>query len=434
MTNLELSRLDLEHIWHPCTQMSDHKNFPIIPIKSGKGAILSDFDGNSYIDCVSSWWVNLFGHSNDYINAKLSEQASNLEHVIMAGFSHEGIIKLSKRLVDLLPKPLNKCFYGDNGSSAIEIALKMSHHKNLIKGKNKPLFLNLKNSYHGETIAALSVGDVELYKKIYKNILIKTVQTSVPMSFKGNEVSDEEALNDLKITLEKYSDQISAFILEPLIQCAGDMNMYSGDFIKKACDLAKSYDIDIIFDEVAVGFGRTGSMFALEQCGVVPDFLCISKGITGGYLPLSVVVTSDETYELFYDTYESKKAFLHSHSYTGNALACACANATLDIFEQENVIEKNLHLSKFIKSEFSKLLKYDFIDNFRQTGMVLAFDLVGFKEPRTGYEIYKRALQKGLLLRPLANTIYFMPPYIITKEQVELVVRVLDELLGELRR
>ncbi|MBT0612663.1 adenosylmethionine--8-amino-7-oxononanoate transaminase [Campylobacter hyointestinalis] len=433
MTNLELSKLDLEHIWHPCTQMSDHENFPIIPIKSGKGAVLSDFDGNEYIDCVSSWWVNIFGHSNEYISAKLSEQAMNLEHVIMAGFSHEGIIKLSNRLINLLPRPLNKCFYGDNGSSAIEIALKMSYHKNLLLGKNKPLFLNLKNSYHGETIAALSVGDVELYKKIYKNILIKTVQTKVPMSFKGMEVSDEEALNDLKNVLENHHEQLSAFILEPLVQCAGDMNMYSADFVKKACVLAKSYDVDIIFDEVAVGFGRTGSLFALELCDVVPDFLCLSKGITGGYLPLSVVVTSDRIYNEFYGTYESNKAFLHSHSYTGNALACACANATLDIFEKENVIEKNRELSKFIKSEFSKLLKYDFIDNFRQTGMILAFDLVGFKQKRMGHLIYKQALQKGLLLRPLANTIYFMPPYVITKEQICYVVSVLDELLSKFR-
>ncbi len=433
MTNLELSKLDLEHIWHPCTQMSDHENFPIIPIKSGKKAVLSDFDGNEYIDCVSSWWVNIFGHSNEYISAKLSEQAMNLEHVIMAGFSHEGIIKLSNRLINLLPKPLNKCFYGDNGSSAIEIALKMSYHKNLLLGKNKPLFLNLKNSYHGETIAALSVGDVELYKKIYKNILIKTVQTKVPMNFKGMEVSDEEALNDLKNVLENHHEQLSAFILEPLVQCAGDMNMYSADFVKKACVLAKSYDVDIIFDEVAVGFGRTGSLFALELCDVVPDFLCLSKGITGGYLPLSVVVTSDRIYNEFYGTYESNKAFLHSHSYTGNALACACANATLDIFEKENVIEKNKGLSKFIKSEFSKLLKYDFIDNFRQTGMILAFDLVNFKQKRMGHLIYKQALQKGLLLRPLANTIYFMPPYVITKEQVCYVVSVLDELLSRLR-
>lgn len=433
MTNLELSKLDLEHIWHPCTQMSDHENFPIIPIKSGKGAVLSDFDGNEYIDCVSSWWVNIFGHSNEYISTKLSEQAMNLEHVIMAGFSHEGIIKLSNRLINLLPKPLNKCFYGDNGSSAIEIALKMSYHKNLLLGKNKPLFLNLKNSYHGETIAALSVGDVELYKKIYKNILIKTVQTKVPMNFKGMEVSDEEALNDLKNVLENHHEQLSAFILEPLVQCAGDMNMYSADFVKKACVLAKSYDVDIIFDEVAVGFGRTGSLFALELCDVVPDFLCLSKGITGGYLPLSVVVTSDRIYNEFYGTYESNKAFLHSHSYTGNALACACANATLDIFEKENVIEKNRELSKFIKSEFSKLLKYDFIDNFRQTGMILAFDLIGFKQKRMGHLIYKQALQKGLLLRPLANTIYFMPPYVITKEQICYVVSVLDELLSKLR-
>lgn len=430
--NKELSKLDLEHIWHPCTQMSDHENFPIIPIKCAKGAVLTDFDGNNYIDCVSSWWVNLFGHCNEYISSKLTQQASKLEHVIMAGFSHEGIINLSKRLTELLPAPLNKCFYADNGSSAVEVALKMSFHKNLIKGKNKPLFLNLQNSYHGETIGALSVGDVELYKKTYQNILIKSIATPVPMNFHSLRVSENEALEVLKSNLENHYDKISAFIIEPLIQCAGNMNMYSARFVKKACEMVKAYDIDIIFDEIAVGFGRTGSMFALEQCKFTPDFLCLSKGITGGYLPLSVVITSDEIYDIFYAPYNDYKAFLHSHSYTGNALSVACANATLDIFEQENVIEKNKTLSKMIKSEFEQLLKYDFIHNFRQTGMVLAFDLIGFDKERKGYEIYQKALKKGLLLRPLANTIYFMPPYIITNEQVELAVSVIDEILAEI--
>lgn len=432
MRNYELSNLDLEYIWHPCTQMKDHENFPIIPIKYAKGAILYDFDENEYIDCVSSWWVNLFGHSNEYIGQKLIDQSRKLEHIIMAGFSHEEIILLSKRLISLLPSPLKKCFYADNGSSAVEVALKMSYHKNLLKGQKRPIFLNLKNSYHGETIAALSVGDVKLYKQTYEGILIKNISTHVPMNFLSQKIHNEEALYDLEIKLKKFGEQISAFIIEPLVQCAGNMNMYDAKFIDEASKMVKKYDIDIIFDEIAVGFGRTGSMFALEQCNIVPDFLCLSKGITGGYLSLSVVITSDKIYDVFYAPYEVKKAFLHSHSYTGNALACACANATLDIFEKQNVISRNLELSKYINNEFSKLLKYEFIDNFRQTGMILAFDLVGFDGQRKGYEIYKKTLKKGLLMRPLGNTIYFMPPYIITTEQISIVVGILDEIFGEI--
>lgn len=432
-TNSYLSELDLKYFWHPCSQMKDHETQDIIPIKSGKGAILKDFDGNSYVDCISSWWVNIFGHCNEYINEKLKEQISNLEHVIMAGFSTQSAIFLSKRLIELMPNGLDKCFFTDNGSSAVEAAIKMSFHKNLLKGKKKSKFLTLENSYHGETIGALSVGDVALYKRIYEPILIKTIATPVPKNFKDNELSDEEALKSLEDILKAHADEISAFILEPLIQCAGCMNMYSKNYIQKACKMAKSYDIDIIFDEIAVGFGRSGEMFAHRICDVVPDFLCLSKGITGGYMPLSVVITSDETYNCFYAPYESQKAFLQSHSYTANTLACACANASLDIFEKENIIEKNKDLSKFIYNSFSILQKYDFVHNFRQTGMILAFDLIGFEGQRKGYEIYLKGLKEGILLRPLGNTIYFMPPYVITNDQILFVVNVIDKILSQIK-
>lgn len=427
MTNKDLAKLDLEHIWHPCSQMKDYEDLPIIPIKSAKGVVLKDFDGNEYIDCISSWWVNILGHSNPYINQKLAEQTANLEQVILAGFSHEAIIKLSKRLTNLLPNPLNKCFYGDNGSSAIEIALKMSHHKNLLKGKNKPYFLNLKNSYHGETIGALSVGDVELYKKIYKNILIKTIQTAVPMNFKDNKITDDEALHELKNTLERHHEELSAFIIEPLVQCSGNMNMISTNFVKSACEIARSYGLDVIFDEIATGFGRTGSMFALEQCDFVPDFVCLSKGLTGGYMPFSVVITSDEIYNEFLG--DINRAFLHSHSYTGNALASACANAVLDIFENENIIEKNKELSRTIYEEFEPFKQYDFVDNFRQTGMILAFDLINFKDIRISHEIKKMGLENGLVIRPLGNCVYFMPPFVITKEQIKFVADKIKRIL-----
>lgn len=429
MNNLEISTLDLKTIWHPCTQMHDHQKLPLIPIKSAKGVYLYDFDGNKYIDCVSSWWVNIFGHSNEYINSKLKEQLESLEHVILAGFTHEGIVRLSDRLINLTPKGLDKCFYADNGSSAVEVALKMSYHANLLEGKKKNKFLSLSNSYHGETIGALSVGAVELYKKTYDKILIQCLQTRVPK--KDHEIL--ECLKELETILDKEDQNISAFILEPLIQCAGNMNMYSHEYINKATKMCQDRGIYVIFDEIAVGFGRTGSMFAYQQCEVIPDFLCLSKGITGGYMPLSVVMMSEETYQKFYAPYEEHKAFLHSHSYTGNALACACANATLDIFESQNIIEKNKSLSEFIFECMQIFNEFDFVSNLRCKGMVFAFDLVGFENRRLGLEIFQAGLKKGLLLRPLGNTIYFMPPYIISKQEVEYVFDSLKMILNQIK-
>ena len=425
MQNDNLAMLDLAHIWHPCTQMKDHEKLPIIPIKRAKGIYLYDFNDKSYIDCVSSWWVNLFGHCNDYINAAIKEQLDNLEHVILAGFSHEPIINLSKRLCDMLPQPLNKCFYADNGSSAIEVALKMSFHYFRNLNINRNLFLSLTNSYHGETIGTLSVGDVALYKETYAPLLLESLRTEVPETQFGDY---SHALESLEKILKEYGDRICAFILEPLIQCAGNMHMYNKDYIKDSIALCRKYGIQIIFDEIAVGFGRTGSMFALEQCGVVPDYLCLSKGISGGYMPLSVVITSDSIYDVFYAPYSTYKAFLHSHSYTGNTLACAAANAVLDIFQHENIIEKNKQLSLFMKKEFEILKDSSKVVNMRICGMVIAFDVITDKE-RPNIFIFEEGLKRGLLLRPLGNTIYFMPPYVITQDSISYVVKCLREIV-----
>ncbi|MDE5592037.1 MAG: adenosylmethionine--8-amino-7-oxononanoate transaminase, partial [Helicobacter sp.] len=415
--NILLKDLDLSYIWHPCTQMHDHQeNIPLIPIKSAKGMFLYDFEDRAYLDCISSWWVNLFGHCHPYINQKLQEQLQLLEHVIFAGFTHKPIIDLSSRLIGLLDKKFSKCFYADNGSSAIEVALKMAFHANVLKKEIKTKFLCLQNAYHGETIGALSVGDLGIYKDVYEPILLESLRVKAP---KGRDC--EESLEDLERMIKAHKGEIAAFILEPLIQCAGNMNMYDKTFVKEATKLAQSNGIYVIFDEIAVGFGRSGSLFAYEQCEVIPDFLCLSKGITGGYLPLSVVVTHDEIYSLFYAPYCEHKAFLHSHSYTGNPLACVCANAVLDIFQTDNIIQSNQHLSQFIWQNMQILRDFPFVRNLRYCGMVFAFDLVGFGETRKGLEVFNRGLDKGLLLRPLGNTIYLMPPYIITHDQVEYI-------------
>lgn len=431
MDNKTLAQEDLRYLWHPCTQMKDHEQFPLIPIARGKGVYLYDFEGNAYIDGVSSWWVNLFGHSHDYINSQIAEQMGRLEHVILAGFTHEPIIKLSKRLVEMTPHGLEKCFYADNGSSAIEVALKMSFHRHKIEGKKRALFLSLSNSYHGETIGALSVGNVSLYKETYGEILLTTLQTPVPRDL--TQEATQEALEALEAILENRGEEIAAFVLEPLVQCAGGMHMYSADYVRGASQLCRARGIHLIFDEIAVGFGRTGTLLALEQCGVVPDFLCLSKGITGGYLPLSVVMMSQETYDCFYAPYHENRAFLHSHSYTGNALACAAANATLDLLEDGSVLKNNRLLGERIDAHLKRLALHPRIGNTRRTGMIAALDLLGFDpKERVGLRVYSEALKRGILLRPLGNVIYFMPPYVITLGEIDQVFEALEEVLGRI--
>jgi adenosylmethionine-8-amino-7-oxononanoate aminotransferase len=394
--------------------MKDYESLPFIPIKSGKGAYLFDFDGNQYLDAISSWWVNLFGHANPYINEKIKEQVDTLEHVIFAGFSHEPAIRLAERLVALTPEKLNKLFFADNGSSAIEIALKMSFQYYKNDGVVKDIFISLENSYHGETMGALAVGDVSLYKEIYSEILIKTVQAKSPAL-----VSEDEALASMEVLFQKYRGRIAAVVIEPLVQCAGSMAMYGANYISELKKLCEKYEVFMIADEIAVGFGRTGTMFACEQAGVTPDFLCLSKGITGGYLPLSVVMTSDEIYSAFYCDYSEGKSFLDSHSYTGNALACTAANATLDLFKKEHVIETNKVKIDILSALLKRFADLPNVKEVRQRGFIAAVELAGYApEKRIGLEIYKYALAHGVLLRPLGNVVYFMPPYIVTEEQL----------------
>jgi len=431
MNNSTIEKLDLETIWHPCTQMKDHEFLPLIPIKRGKGVYLYDFDGNKYIDAISSWWVNIFGHSNEYINAKVKEQIDKLEHVILAGFTHKPAVDLASKLVKISPIGLDKAFFADNGSSAVEVALKMSYHyfKNI--DIEKDTFLSLTNSYHGETIGALSVGDVELYKNTYKALLIKNLQTPVPIDKSNN--ATKVALNKLEDILKEKANKISAFIIEPLIQGAGSMHMYSPDYLKGARELTKKYNVHLIADEIMTGFGRTGTMFACEQAKITPDFMLLSKGLTGGYLPLSVVLTTNKVYSAFYCDYNEQKAFLHSHSYTGNPLACSAALATLDIFENDNIIEANKETIKYISKKLEKFKKLENVENIRQTGMVSALTIKGYKPTdRIGLQVYKYALENGVLLRPLGDTIYFMPPYIITKDELDTVFKVAYEAIESL--
>ena len=424
MKNSEIIQKDLQYNWHPCTQMKDHEFLPMIPIKKGEGVYLYDFEGNKYIDAISSWWVNLFGHKNPYINKKIKEQLEILEHVIFAGFTHEGAVRLGERIC--LLTGFDKVFYADNGSSAVEVAIKMSFHYWKNKGKIKPLFFSLENSYHGETIGALSVGDVGLYKDTYKEILIKNVTIPIP-----EDKSEEKALQALKKArkiFEKYHKEVSALIIEPLVQCAGYMKMHHPVFVKGLKKLCEEFEIHMIADEIAVGFGRTGTMFACEQAGIKPDFMTLSKGLTGGYLPLSLVLTTNEIYSAFYCDYEEMKAFLHSHSYTANPIAIAAANATLDIFENEPVIENNKEKASYIWKNIQKFKELPNVKEIRQTGMITAIEMIDYPwQERRGLKVYEYGLKHGVLLRPLGNVIYFMPPYVINYDEIDKMIQVAFE-------
>jgi adenosylmethionine-8-amino-7-oxononanoate aminotransferase len=441
-----LQEKDLKYIWHPCSQMKDYETFPPIVIKRGEGVFLEDIDGKKYLDAVSSWWVNLFGHSNKRINDALYRQANKLEHVIFANFSHEVGIELAERIVKVTPKGLNKVFFGDNGSSAVEIALKLSfqYHQQIGKPK-KTKFVALTDAYHGETIGALSMGGVDLYSKIYKPLLLDVIRAEGPDCFRCKYNQDRntckakcfEAME--KIVKERHQE-ITAIIIEPMVQGAAGMKIYSPEYLKKLRVLCDQYDINFIADEIAVGFGRTGKMFACNHADVAPDIMCVSKGLTAGYMPLSLTLMTDKIYSAFYDDYNTMKAFLHSHSYSGNALGCAVAVETLKIFEEENIIEKNIHKSNLMRKKVENILTdIPHVGEYRQIGMIGAIELVKDKETkeafdwqeRVGYQIYKIALEKGVLLRPLGNIIYFMPPYVINEDEMDFMIDTARESILE---
>ncbi|HSC48502.1 MAG TPA: adenosylmethionine--8-amino-7-oxononanoate transaminase [Gammaproteobacteria bacterium] len=434
-------RRDLRVLWHPCTQMKDHEALPPVPIRRGQGVWLEDFEGRRYLDAVSSWWVNLFGHCNPRINAALAQQLEELEHVILAGFSHVPVVELSERLVQLAPPGLSRCFYADNGSSAIEVAVKMSFHywKNLGKPK-KTRFITLTNSYHGETLGALAVGNVPLYKETYKPLLMDVLSVPTPDCYERSPSEDWESHSrrmfaEMEEALERHADEVCAVIPEPLVQCAGAMRMYHPVYLKLLREACDRHGVHLIADEIAVGFGRTGTMFACEQAGITPDFMCLSKGLTGGYLPLSVVLTREAVYQAFYDDYTKLNAFLHSHSYTGNALGCRAALATLDIFRDDDVINKNRALARRMTEAAAPLADHPHVAEVRQTGMILAIEMAKDKkkeEPypwqeRRGLRVYQHGLKRGVLLRPIGNVIYFMPPYVITPEEIGFMAQVAAE-------
>jgi adenosylmethionine-8-amino-7-oxononanoate aminotransferase len=423
MKNQHYIDRSLKSLWNPCTQMKIQESQSIIPIKRGDGVWLFDYDDKKYLDAISSWWVNLFGHNQSEIKKYITDQLDFVEHVMLAGLTHEPAIKLSEKLSHLTN--LGHAFYGSDGSNAIEIAIKMSVHywKNRGQPKKKKI-IYLQNSYHGETLGALSVTDIKLFRKNYASLIKKNNPIKTPdwrYADKG-ETAESYALRCIQ-DLEKYfadnHQYIAAFILEPLVQCATGMGMYHSIYLEKARDLCTQYHIHLIDDEIAVGFGRTGKMFAFEHANIKPDFICLSKGLTGGFLPLSAVLTTDNVYMAFYED-KIEKGFLHSHSYTGNPLACSAALGTLSYFENHDVINQNNKTSAYI-SERMEALSILPISNLRNIGMIWAFDLDGVTK-NIIKKISSQAINLGLLIRPIGHTIYFMPPYVINHDEIDFMI------------
>ena len=446
-TNADLSARDLSVVWHPCTQMKDHEVLPMIPIRRGEGVWLEDFDGNRYLDAISSWWVNLFGHANPRINAALKDQLDRLEHAMLAGFTHQPVVELSERLAALTrgedgQNVLGHCFYASDGASAVEIALKMSFHAWRNSGQSqKQEFVCLSGSYHGETLGALAVTDVALFRDAYGPLIQRAHVVASPdarRAMPGESAADvaRRAAHALEALLQERAGQVAAVIVEPLVQCATGMAMHDPAYLKEVRAICDRHQVHLIADEIAVGCGRTGSFFACEQAGIWPDFVCLSKGISGGYLPLSLVMTRDSIYQAFYDP-DVTRGFLHSHSYTGNPLACRAALATLDIFAQDDVLNTNRAKAHELTQALAPLATDERVQHFRRRGMIWAFDAV-VDDPAQAATFSRRffaaALQRGLLLRPIGRTVYLMPPYILSDDEiVQLAERtraVFDEVMA----
>jgi len=410
-------------VWHPCTQMKTHETLPLVAIERARGAWLYDFDGRRYLDAVSSWWVNLFGHANPRIDAALAGQLGTLEHVLLAGCTHRGVVDLSERLAAAAPPGLGHAFYGSDGASATEIALKMAFHYWHNRGfPEKTGFASLAGSYHGETLGALAVTDVALFRETYAPLLHENavVASPVPRSGESPREGADRAVEALAAHLEAHHAQTAALIVEPLVQGASGMTMYDAHYLRRARALCTQHGVLLIADEIMTGFGRTGTLFACEQGGIAPDLLCLSKGLTGGYLPLSCALSTDAIYETFYAD-DLTRGFLHSHSYTGNALACRAALAVLDIFRDDDVIAANRVKSDRWNDIAQPLARSTRVRGFRNLGMIWAFE-VETERPDFARWFHARALAQELFLRPIGRTVYFMPPYVVTDAEFALLV------------
>jgi adenosylmethionine-8-amino-7-oxononanoate aminotransferase len=443
---MNLEEKDLEYVWHPCSQMKDYEELLPIIIDHGKGIYLYDINGKEYIDIISSWWCNLLGHCNPKITENIKAQLDKLEHVIFANFSHTPAITLCEQLLEVIPKGLKKFNFSDNGSASVECALKMAFQYHYQTGHpEKTRFMCLSDGYHGETIGTLSVGSLDLYAKIYKPMLMDTIHIKAPDCYRCpygmcRGFCNAECFEHAEKAFEKHAHECCAMIIEPLLQGSAGMRIYPPVYLKKLRALCNQYNVLLIADEIATGFGRTGKMFACDSAAITPDLMCISKGLTGGYMPMAITITTDQIYDAFYAEYNEGKAFMHSHTYSGNPLGCSAALSVLKILREDSILKqaklRAVYLNQRLKDA---LLEHPNVGEIRSIGLINAIELVTDKQTkqgfdsklRIGYQIYKKALEKGLILRSLGNVLYFNPPLTITEEEIDKAVLKCIEAIHE---
>lgn len=442
--------VDAAHVWHPAQQMKDSEVFPPVVIDHGKGAYLYDIHGKAYLDIISSWWCNLLGHCNEEINAAVKEQIDSLEHVIFANFSHKPALELCEELEEYLPKGLTRFSFCDNGSSAVECAMKMAFQYHYQTGHpERTKFMCLPESYHGETIGALSVGSMDMYAKIFHPMMMENIHFDGLDCFRCPYGKDRdhcqcECFESAEEAFRKHGKETAAVLVEPVLQGAAGMRIYPAEYLAKLRRLCDAYGVLMIDDEIAAGFGRTGTMFAIEHAHVVPDILCTSKGLTGGYLPMSIAITNDKIYDAFYDDYGTHKAFVHSHTYAGNPLACAAALAVLKIMKRDHILEKAAEKAKYLHEKLEEALGgYRYMGEIRHIGLINAMELVEDRKTkkafdparRVGWHIFRKAMERGLVLRPMGDIIYFNPPLTITKEEMDKAISLcklaVEDVLGK---
>ncbi len=445
--NKRLESADRDFIWHPFTQMKEWIQETPVIIEEGWDCFLRDINGRWYLDGVSSLWVNIHGHRKREIDEAIQRQLGRISHSTLLGLGNTPSIELAEKLVDILPRGLNRIFYSDNGSTSVEIALKMAFQYWIHRGiKGKDTFLCLNNAYHGDTVGAVSVGGIDVFHEAFGPLLFKTFKAPSPycyrcelgLEYPGCGLGCLERLSEI---LKEHAPEIAAVILEPMVQGAGGMIVFPPGYLKGVRELARQHDVLFIADEVAVGFGRTGRMFACEHEGVTPDFLCLSKGITGGYLPLAATVTTGEVFSAFLGEYGELKTFFHGHSYTGNPLACAAAIASLELFEKDNILDGVRKKERILMSRLEEMKGLRCVGDTRGIGLVGAVELIKDRETkapypfsdRIGYRVCLAARQKGLLVRPLGDIIVIMPPLSISTENLKRMLEILKESIAEVK-
>jgi adenosylmethionine---8-amino-7-oxononanoate aminotransferase len=438
----QLEFWDKEYVWHPFAQMKEWREKPVVVIERGKGNYLIDTNGKRYLDGVSSLWCNVHGHREKKIDNAVKKQLKLIAHSTFLGLSNVPAIQLAKKLVELAPDGLTKVFYSDSGSASVEVALKMAYQYWRAKGETRHTFINLKNAYHGDTLGSVSVGGISLFHEIYHPLLFKTHRADAPYQYRDKFVGSEEAYSEfcaqkVEEILIKHRSDVCALIVEPLMQGAAGMLKHPRGYLKKLRKLTEKYQVLLIADEVATGFGRTGTLFACDQEGVTPDFLCVAKGITAGYLPLSAVLTKDKIYNAFLGEYKDFKAFFHGHTYSANPLACAAALANIEIFEKDRTLIKLQPKIKQLANELSKIQKLEHVGEIRQVGFMVGIELVRNKKTKEtyplaekrGFRIIEMARSMGVMLRPLGNVIVLMPPLSISPKEIRKLCRVVGKCI-----